>query len=176
VLGVLLAMAHGEPSLRTLLLALVAVVLKAGVVPWLLRRATRNLTLRREVEPYVGFVASLLLGGVGTAVALAFGGTLPLLPEHATVLLIPAAMSTVFTGFLILITRRKAVTQVVGYLTLENGVFLFGLVLARALPLVVELAVLLDVVAAIIVMGILIDHIRREFSSVDTTRLTALRD
>ncbi|MBN2799650.1 MAG: hydrogenase [Deltaproteobacteria bacterium] len=177
VLGVLLAVAHGDhPGPRTLALAAVAVAMKAGLVPWLLYRTTRQDALRREVEPLLSFVSTLLLGGVGTGIALAFGSTLPMLPEHTTVLLVPAALATVFTGFLLMTTRRKAITQVIGYLTLENGVFLFGLTLSEAMPAMVEIALLLDLVAAIFVMGITVNHIYRTFSSADTTALSALRD
>ncbi len=77
---------------------------------------------------------------------------------------------------MLLATRRKAITQVVGYLALENGVFVMGLTLVEAMPFFVEIGVLLDLVVAIFVMGIIIEHISREFSSIDTTRLSALKE
>jgi hydrogenase-4 component E len=89
---------------------------------------------------------------------------------------VPAALATALTGFLLLATRRKAITQVVGYLALENGVFVMGLTLVEAMPLFVEIGVLLDLVVAIFVMGIIIEHISREFSSIDTTRLSSLKE
>ena len=105
-----------------------------------------------------------------------FASTLPLAPQQSGSLLVPASLATLMSGFLILTTRRKAITQVVGYLTLENGVFIFGLALVEAMPLIVEVGVLLDVLVGIFVMGIVIDHIQREFSSINTENLTTLRD
>jgi hydrogenase-4 component E len=90
--------------------------------------------------------------------------------------LIPASFATVLTGFLILTCRRKAITQVLGYLILENGVFIFGMLLLQAMPFLVEVGVLLDLFVAIFVMGIMINHISREFSSISTDRLSTLRE
>ncbi len=80
------------------------------------------------------------------------------------------------TGFIVLTTRRKALTQVVGYLTLENGIFIFGLTLVEAMPFLVEAGVLLDVLVGVFVMGIVVDHISREFSTIDGDELTELRE
>jgi len=76
----------------------------------------------------------------------------------------------------LLTTRRKAISPPVGYLVLENGVFIMGLTLVHAMPFLVEMGVLLDLLVAIFVMGIIINHIKREFASLDTTRLSQLRD
>ena len=86
----------------------------------------------------------------------------------------PASFATVFTGFLILITRQKAVIQVAGYMILENGIFVFGLLLVEALPLLVELGVLLDLLVGVFVMGIIMHSIQRTFSSINTAKLSAL--
>ena len=96
--------------------------------------------------------------------------------QHAGVLTVPASLATVLTGFLVLTTRRKAITQVVGYLTLENGIFVFGLTLAEAIPFLVEIGVLLDLLVAIFVIGIVINRIHREFASLDVTRLDSLKE
>lgn len=80
------------------------------------------------------------------------------------------------TGFLILTTRRKAISQAVGYLVLENGIFLFGLLLLEAMPFLVEVGVLLDLFVGVFVMGIIINHINREFASVGTQHLAALKE
>jgi hydrogenase-4 component E len=176
LLGVLLAVVHGDAGLRTLALAGVAIGLKAVLIPAMLRRAMRQAAIRREVEPLVSLVSSLVLGALGTGLAIVVGDQLPLAPEHAESLVVPASLATVLTGFLVLTTRRKAITQVVGYLTLENGVFIFGLTLIEAMPFLVEVGVLLDLLVAIFVMGIVIDHIHREFSSMDAEQLSTLRD
>ena len=128
----------------------------------------RDVHIRHEVEPYVGFVPSLFLCAVGTGLAILFAGNLPLAPEHVGTLIVPASLATLLSGFLVLTTRRKAISQVVGYLILENGIFIFGLLLIEAMPFLVEVGVLLDLFVGIFVMGIIINHIRQEFSSLDT--------
>ena len=87
-------------------------------------------------------------------------------------------VASVFVGlcFLLLATRRKAITQVVGYLMLENGIYTFGLTLAERVPLLVELGVLLDVFVGVFVMGIVVFHINREFDSISSAHLTELKD
>jgi hydrogenase-4 component E len=176
VLGLLAALVHVNLGLRPLLIAAGAVVIKGLLIPFMLTRAMRDAGVRREIEPLVGFIPSLLLGAVATSASLVFARTLPLAPEQVGTLLLPASLATVLTGFLVLTTRRKAITQVVGYLTLENGIFIMGLSLVEAMPFLVEIGVLLDLFVGIFVMGIIINHINREFSSLDTTRLSALKE
>jgi hydrogenase-4 component E len=79
-------------------------------------------------------------------------------------------------GFIVLTTRRKALTQVVGYLLLENGVYLFGLALSVRVPLLVEMGVLLDLVVGVFIMGLVVFHMNRELETLDSARLTELRD
>jgi hydrogenase-4 component E len=175
-LGIVALLAHGKFGLQPLLIAVVTVVLKGILIPNMLMRALRDVGIRREVEPLIGLVPSLLVCALGTGLAVLFSHALPLAKEHVLSLLVPTSLSTVFTGFLLLTTRRKAITQVVGYLVLENGVFIMGLTLVHAMPFLVEMGVLLDLLVAIFVMGIIINHINREFASLDTTRLSQLRD
>lgn len=176
LLGVMPLMVHDHVGLRVVLLAVCTVALKGAVIPGMLMRAMRDLSIHREVEPLVGLTTSLILGAGGTCLALVLASHLPLAPGHATGLLVPASLSTLFTGFLLLTTRFKAITQVLGYLILENGIFVFGLTLLEALPFLVEIGVLLDLFVGVFVMGIIINHINREFSSVSTERLSALKE
>jgi hydrogenase-4 component E len=161
------------------MVALVAVgtmAVKGGLIPTLLRRAMRTANVDREVEPSIGFVPSLLLGAGGTIAAVAVTRELPLLPEHAGLLLVPGALASVLTGFVLLIGRSKAISQVCGYLILENGIYLFGLLLIHATPLLVEAGILLDVTVGVFVIGIIVDRIQRAFDSLDTRKLTVLRE
>ena len=157
-------------------LSIGALVVKGIVIPRLLLWAMREASIQREVEPIVGFIPSLVLGAVGAALAFAFSSAMPLPIPEKHPLLVPTALSTVWTGLLLIVSRRKAITQVVGFLVLENGIFVFGLLLSDAMPLVVEAGVLLDLFAAVFVMGIVMYHINREFSSLDTEQLSALKD
>jgi hydrogenase-4 component E len=91
-------------------------------------------------------------------------------------MLVPVALATVIIGLIVLTTRNKAITQVVGYLILENGIYTFGMGQAERVPFLIELGVLLDVFAGVFIMGIVVFHINREFDSIDSTRLSELRD
>ena len=161
---------------RIALVALATVAGKGFVIPTLLRRAMRTAHIDREVEPFIGFVPSLLLGAGGTIAAVALARMLPLLPEHSGSLLVPGALASVLTGFVLLIGRAKAISQVCGYLILENGIYLFGLLLIHSTPLLVEAGILLDVTVGVFIIGIIVDRIQRAFDSLDTRKLTALRE
>lgn len=176
LLGVLTLVVHKDVGVRVILLVVVTVGLKGMVIPAFLVHAMREANIQHEVKPVVSFMSSLLLGALGTGLALAFSSTLPLAEEHAHLLLVPASLSTVWTGFLMLTTRNQAIMQVLGYLILENGIFLFGLLLLEAMPFLVEAGVLLDLFTAVFVMGIIIHHISREFASISTEYLSELRE
>jgi hydrogenase-4 component E len=176
ILGLLPLFGHEHITVRLVLVCLGAMVLKGAIIPGMLFRAMRSASIRREVEPIIGFTSSILLGALGTGLAIVFASSLPLEERHATALTVPASFSTVLTGFLSLTTRKKAISQVVGYLTLENGIFIFGLLLLEAMPFLVEIGVLLDLFVGVFVMGIILNMIQKTFSSLDTSRLSALKE
>lgn len=163
-------------STHALILTIGAFLLKGLLIPWLLFRAIRQVKIRREIEPRIGYIATLILGALATTGAFLFSNLLPLLPEHQDSLIIPAAIATLSTGSLLLITRSKAISQVLGYLMFENGIFIFGMLLVEAMPLMIETGVLLDMLVAIFVMGIVVNQINREFSSINTEHLALLRE
>lgn len=175
ILALLPPLLHGFTA-HAILLAGGAFLLKGLAIPWLLLRAIKQVKIKREIEPRIGYVPSLILGALATGCAFIFADQLPLIGEHVHSLVIPASMATLAMGFLLLITRLKAITQVLGYLILENGIFLFGVLLAEAMPIMVETGVLLDMLVAIFVMGIVMNHINREFSSINTENLCLLRE
>jgi hydrogenase-4 component E len=164
------------PSLRLLGLVIVAGLVKSVVIPGMLTRALREVHVQHETEPYLGLVPSVLLLAAGTGATTLFASRLPLEPAHRDLLVVPVALSTLLAGFLLLTTRRKAISQVTGYLILENGIFVFAQLLHEAMPALVEVGVLLDLLVGIFVMGIVMNHIQREFGSLDTERLSELRD
>ncbi len=172
----LLLLTHEHELRHVLLLSAGAMAIKAGVIPWLMFRAIRETASRREVEPIIGYVPSMILGGLGVALSFALSRGLPLPVHEQNAFLVPTALSTVWTGLLLVVSRKKAVTQVLGFLVLENGVFVIGLLLSGIMPVTVEAGVLLDLFAAVFVMGIVIFQMNREFASMDTEKLSALRD
>jgi hydrogenase-4 component E len=154
----------------------VSTFIKAWLLPWLMRRAVREVGVQTEVEPLVGFTTSLLLGLGLLGAALHVAGRLPLPGDNGTSFLVAVALFTIMVGLLLIVSRRKAVMQTLGYLAMENGIYAFGLAFAVEEPLLVEMGVLLDVFVAVFVMGIAIHHISREFDHIDTDRLSELRD
>lgn len=176
ILGVMPLVMERGFHLMVGLVAVATVGLKGLVIPALLRRAMRTANIDRDLDPLIGFLPSLLLGAAGTIVAVVLAHRLPLLPEHRESLLVAGALASVFTGLLLLIGRSKAISQVCGYLVLENGIFLFGLLLLGATPLMVEGGILLDLTVAVFVIGIIVDRIQRAFDTLDTRKLTTLRE
>lgn len=174
LLSVLPLQVESQPTLRLLLIVAVTMAIKGFVIPALLLKALRDVHIRHEVEPYLGFVPSLLMCAIGTGMALLFSDRLPLAAADRGSMFVPASLATLMAGFLVLSTRRKAISQVLGYLMLENGIYVFGLLLYQAM--LVEVGLLLDLLVGIFVMGIVLNHIQREFSSLDTERLSRLRE
>ncbi len=175
LLGFLPILIAPTVSLHAVGLAIGTIAVKAVALPLFLVWAIREAAVRREVEPTIGPIASLLLGAAAVALAFAIAARLPE-PPGSEALLVPYSLATLIIGFIVLTTRRKAVTQVVGYLILENGIYLFGLTQTESVPFLLELGVLLDVFVGVFIMGIVVFHINREFDSLDSARLTELSD
>lgn len=175
-LGVLAVTAHAELSLAAIGIAIAAVAIKAVVIPRLLHKAMLDVAIVRDVEPLIGTIPSLVIGALGTVFAVMFSGTLPMPGAPDGSLMLPSSLATVLTGCIVLTTRRKAITQVVGYLILENGIFILGLSLLGAMPFLVEVGVLLDLMVGIFVMAIIINHVSREFASTDAAELSELKE
>jgi hydrogenase-4 component E len=176
VLGFLAALgALAEPGLP-LLMAAVTIAVKGLLLPSLLLRAIRRAEIRREVEPLVGYGASLLLGVAALGAAFWIGADLRLPSGESPTLLVPTALFTGLTGLFLVVARRKAILQALGYLVFENGVYALGLAVAHEEPLLVQLGVLLDLLVAVFVMGIIVFQIQRDFDHIDVDRLAALRE
>jgi hydrogenase-4 component E len=177
VLGLLPLAAHGhELTLRLGALAAGTIALKGIVFPWFLFRAVREAEVTREVQPYVGYVTSLLAGVLILGVSFWMCDRLPLPDTVASAWLAPVAIFSIFAGLFLIVSRKRAVSQVLGFLVLENGVYTFGVGVAPQTSLLVEAGVLLDVFVAVFVMGITLFHINREFDHIDTDRLSTLKD
>jgi hydrogenase-4 component E len=166
----------GQWELRIVFLSLVILGLKGLVFPALLARTLRTADVRHEVEPMVGYVASVVAGV--TILCLSFWISSRLTPPDPlpSPLVLPMALATILIGLFLIISRKTALMQVVGYLVMENGIYIFGLALAQEEPFLVEMGILLDVFVAVFVMGIAIFHISREFDHIDVDRLSTLRD
>jgi len=176
VIGILPILIHSQKFIwDTSIFCLATVFLKGFVFPWLLFRAQREANIQREVEPVVGYPASMAACVVTFMISSWLGSRLPL-PNAGSAWVVPVSLSTILTGFFVIISRSKALTQVLGYLVIENGIYVFGMALLVEQPFLVELAILLDIFVAVFVMGIAIFHISREFDHMDTQYLSQLKD
>jgi hydrogenase-4 component E len=173
--GLALATHPGVVSVRVLAFAVTGLVVRGVIFPLVLRRTARRAGVARELRPLVGYGASVLLGIVMLGGAMALGDRLSPRLSVASGLVVPAALFTIFTGLFLIIARKKALTQCLGYLVVENGIYAFGVATVGEVPALVELGALLDLFVAVLVMGIGVYRISEEFEHMDADRLTSLR-
>lgn len=156
--------------------AALTVAIKVVVLPRILKRVIERLNVTRELQMQINIPAGLLV--CGGLVILAFSITQPIIPLGFLLTRdsLAIALAIVLIGFFTMIARKKAVTQVVGFLVMENGLFLGATAAAYGMPLIVELGVFFDVLVAGLIVGIYTHRIQDAFDSVDTTTLTALKE
>jgi len=173
-----LLLPNHHTTLRVVVIVFLSTALDAVVFPMLLLRAMRQAGVQREAAPPVGYTASVLVGVALVAVCL-WGmkyGNLRLPHEGANPLELPVAAFTILTGLFLIVARNNALNQVVGYLVMENGIFLAGFSTAMEVPFLIEMGILLDVFIMVMVMGVALFHISRTFDSIEVGGMTALTD
>jgi hydrogenase-4 component E len=174
--GLALVMQFNTITPRLIMIAAASFIIKGFVFPILLRRGIREAGTQREVEPFVGYIMSVISGLVMLGISLWLGAKLPLFAvNNGSSLIVPAALTTLFTGLFLIIARKNALNQCLGYIIMENGIYTLGIASVVEIPLLVELGILLDVFVAVFVMGIAIYHINREFDHLDSGRLNILK-
>lgn len=157
------------------IVAVLTVVVKCVAIRWILRNATNRLPMKREVRPYLNIPASLLVCALLTLIAFF---TSPAIVTKGTFLNEPPlaiSVALVLIGLFILSSRRHAVMQVLGLLTIENGLFSGAIAIAYGMPLIVEFGILFDILIAVIVMSLLVTLIHRELITADTADLRRLK-
>ncbi|MFQ5581606.1 MAG: formate hydrogenlyase [Mariprofundaceae bacterium] len=147
--------------------AMLTFVLKGMLLPWLLWKAIRKLHVHREVEPLVNMPVTMVIALA--LVLFSFYVSLPIeqMSELVTRNTLAIATATVFLGMLMMITRRKAITQVIGFLSIENALFFTAVGATYGMPMVVELGVAFDVLIAALIFGLFFSHISSTFDSLD---------
>ena len=150
--------------------------LKVVLLPWLLHRLIRRLEVYWDTEPLLNVPGTMLVGLV--TVVFAFGLAQPIaeLASTATRNAIGIAVAVILLAFITMITRRKAMSQVVGFLSMENGLFFGAMSATYGMPMIVELGVALDVLVAMLVLGVFFFQIREQFDSLDLHHLESLRE
>jgi hydrogenase-4 component E len=170
----LLAWRTGQNHLY--LSALLTLALKVAFLPWLLHRLIRRLGVYWDSEPLINISSVMLLGLL--IVIFSFGLAQPIaaLASTATRNGIGIAIAVVLLSFLTMITRRKAMSQVVGFLSMENGLFFGAMSATYGMPMIIELGVALDVLVAMLVLGVFFFQIREQFDSLDLHHLESLKE
>ncbi len=166
----------GIPHAELLLVAAVNLAVKCILLPALLNRSMRRAHVRRELEPIVGYAASLVIVLGILLGAFFLCREFNIAPHSVSPLSTPTALTTMLTGLFIIMARHKALTQAIGFLVFENGISIFGIGMMLEYGLVVELGILLDVIVLVFVMGIAVFQISREFEHIDADRLNRLGD
>ena len=156
--------------------ALLTLLLKVAFLPWLLHRLIRRLDVYWDSEPLINSSSTMLLGLL--VVIFSFGLAQPIvaLASTATGNAIGIAVAVVLLSFLTMITRRKAMSQVVGFLSMENGLFFGAMSATYGMPMIIELGVALDVLVAMLVLGVFFFQIREQFDSLDLHHLESLKE
>ena len=176
IAGLALLLGVTESSGELYVAALGVAVLKAGVLPTILRRVLADSGEVRETAPLVNVTSSLLAAAALTLLAYVVSGPLVALAPSAATRALPVGIAVVLLGFFMLVTRRRALSQVVGFLLLDNGITTTAFLATSGVPLVVELGVSLDVLLVVLVLQIVAARMRMAFGSTDLDGLSELRD
>jgi len=174
LLSMLIALYSGSVELFGVGVALV--VVKGVVIPRVLNRAVANLGLLRVAVPYLGTAPALIICGLLTIVAFYVMTPIAASNPLPTADAIPLAFAGVLIGFFIMVNRRRAVTQILGFLMLENGIFLLALLATYGVPFIVEMGVFLDVLVAVLIMEVFVYRIKDNFDSIDVGELGKLKE
>ncbi len=156
--------------------AALTLALKVIAIPWFFYRLVKKLDVDRDVEPMINIPTTMLIGIV--LVIFAFNLAMPISQMSGTVMrsTLGIAMATVLLAFLMMITRSKAIPQVIGFLAMENGLFFAATSATYGMPLVVEMGVALDVLVGVFVLGIFFFQIRETFDSLDLKHMEKLKE
>ncbi len=169
---------HSSMGSGGLILFQVMILIKGFLIPGLLYVALSRMTITREIEPIIGYHASLFAGLIIILLSVFITDRLHLTMPRGHELLLTTAITTMSAGFFLMMSRRKAITQVIGYLMLENGIYLIGTALTKHSHTinVVEFGVLLDLLVGVMIMGIILHNINHAFDDIDTDLLNRLKD
>lgn len=165
-----------EMEFFIVIVCIAAIVLRGIIMPNFLFWAIRHVSARSEVSPFIGLGSTLLLSCLSIVGSFLLASKLIFPVKISSDMVIPTSFSLIIMGFILIVGRTKAISQVVGYLLLENGIFLFAVLLLKRMPLLVEMGILLDLFIATVVMGIVVNNISDEFNNTDTIALTTLKD
>lgn len=174
LLSMLIALYSG--SIELFGVGVVLVVVKGIMIPRVLNRAVAKIGLARVAAPYLGTAPALIICGILTIISFYVMTPIAASNPLPTADAIPLAFAGVLIGFFIMVNRRRAVTQILGFLMLENGIFLLALLATYGVPFIVEMGVFLDVLVAVLIMEVFVYHIKDNFDSIDVGQLEHLKE
>jgi hydrogenase-4 component E len=171
-----LIVAHGTGQAHLYFSAALTIALKVLLIPWVLHRLIDRLNIRWDVETLINIPTTMLIGIALAIFAFALATPISQLASTITRSTLGIALASVLLSFLMMIVRRKAVPQVIGFLAMENGLFFAATSATYGMPLVVELGVALDVLVGTFIFGIFFFHIREQFDSLDIRHMEKLKE
>jgi hydrogenase-4 component E len=165
---------HEIEPVNLVFILLETLVFKAFVVPFMLTRIVKRNKLRHEIEPNVSNFASLFI--VASIIAASFILAYSLHDEHLKIIYFAASISALFTGLFLIISRRKLLTHIMGYLVIENGIFLLSLALGSEMPVIVNIGILMDLFTSVLILSTFVNKIGDAFKTIHIESLSELRD
>ena len=179
--GVLLTLstavvAHVSGAEHLYLSAALSLLLKVLLLPWILHRLIERLAVRFDTETLINIPSTMLIGILVVVFAFTLAQPISQLSSAVTRSTLGVALAMVLLSFLMMITRRKAVSQVIGFLAMENGLFFAATSATYGMPMVVELGIALDVLVGMVILGVFLFQIREQFDSLDIHHLEKLKE
>jgi hydrogenase-4 component E len=156
--------------------ALLTLVLKVGLIPWILYKLVQRLNVKTDVEPLLNIPTTLLVGIVLVIIAFNVASPISQLASSVARGTLGIALACVLLSFMMMITRAKAIPQVISFLSMENGLFFAAAAATNGMPMIVELGIGLDVLVGILILGVFMFQIREQFDSLDIRHLEKLKD
>jgi hydrogenase-4 component E len=156
--------------------ALLTLVLKVGLIPWILYKLVQRLNVKTDVEPLLNIPTTLLIGIVLVIIAFNVASPISQLASSVARGTLGIALACVLLSFMMMITRAKAIPQVISFLSMENGLFFAAAAATNGMPMIVELGIGLDVLVGILILGVFMFQIREQFDSLDIRHLEKLKD
>jgi hydrogenase-4 component E len=176
MLSLVIAVRYGETHILTA--AVLTFVVKAFTIPLVLNRVIDRIRVRKEVDFSINITVSLII--CGAIVILSNSVAQPILQVQRagslfTTKVLPISIAVMLIGLFVMISRKKAVTQIIGLLTMENGLFLSGLSITHGMPLIVEVGIFFDILVAALILGLFVFRINKSFETIDIAAMRSLR-
>ncbi len=156
--------------------ALLTFIIKVVLIPFLLFKLIDKIGIKREIEPFININYSLLITGVLVLFSFFLTQKVHISGEVVAREVFPISIAIILIGIFIMISRKKAITQILGFLTLENGIMLAGTSITKGMPFIVEIGIFFDVFVGALMAGIMIYQIRTSFQDIDTDKLSSLKE